>query len=294
MAVGAAGNATNVLPQTYGGLPPNQKQVEDFNEALNGSTTSSQASGARSAEETHGSEHSQDTSKSLPIFLATQPPINLGNPIGKQGAPSQAGAVPANGGKATADTTHAASGTSTASSSKELNQKVLNFANSKIGKQVGTGECWDLAEEAVTKNNGKSSTALTGVEDKKAFEKANYVWGTPVSIKDSQPGDIIQFKDHKFKVDFPDGSSEWQTRGHHTAIVKSRNEDGTLTVIESHVTVRGKMNGNRAEAKDTLKLTKEHKIFLEDGTFSFNGQSVKVTTTGTATTYRPQPAESQK
>jgi hypothetical protein len=35
----------------------------------------------------HTSEHSQDTSKSLPFVLATRPPINLGNPTGKQGTP---------------------------------------------------------------------------------------------------------------------------------------------------------------------------------------------------------------
>ena len=31
-----------------------------------------------------------------------------------------------------------------------LNQKVLEFARAKIDQQVGTGECWDLAEDAVT------------------------------------------------------------------------------------------------------------------------------------------------
>jgi hypothetical protein len=65
MTVAPAGTVnTNVPPQNYGGVSP--KQVEEFKEAVNHSTTLST------------SEHSQDTSKSLPFVLATRPPINLG------------------------------------------------------------------------------------------------------------------------------------------------------------------------------------------------------------------------
>jgi uncharacterized Zn-binding protein involved in type VI secretion len=94
MAVAPAGTVnTNVPPQNYGDV--STEQVEKFEEAVNHSTTSSNASGMQSSKGEHTSEHSQDTSKSLPFVLATRPPINLGNPIGKQGAPSQAGAAPA-------------------------------------------------------------------------------------------------------------------------------------------------------------------------------------------------------
>ncbi len=94
MAVGPAGTVnTNVPPQNYAGV--STEQVEKFEEAVNHSTTSSNASGTQSSKGEHTSEHSQDTSKSLPFVLATRPPINLGNQIGRQGAPSQAGAAPA-------------------------------------------------------------------------------------------------------------------------------------------------------------------------------------------------------
>ena len=76
---------TNVPPQNYGGV--SQEQVEDFKEVVSHSTTSSNASGMQSSKGEHTSEHSQDTSKSLPFVLATRPPINLGSPTGKQGAP---------------------------------------------------------------------------------------------------------------------------------------------------------------------------------------------------------------
>lgn len=86
MTIGPAGTVnTNVPPQNYGGV--SQEQVEDFKEAVSYSTTSSNASGMQSSKGEHTSEHSQDTSKSLPFVLATRPPINLGSPTGKQGAP---------------------------------------------------------------------------------------------------------------------------------------------------------------------------------------------------------------
>src|SRR5262245_24182020 len=103
MAVGPAGKDTNVPPQNYGGVPPKQEQVKEFTEALNSSGTQS----------SKGTEHSQDTSKSPPIILENRPPINLGNPIGQQVAPLQAGAAPAAAEKAPAATTQTVPGTST-------------------------------------------------------------------------------------------------------------------------------------------------------------------------------------
>src|SRR5215470_3981620 len=86
MTIGPAGTVnTNVPPKNYGGV--SQEQVEDFKEAVSHSTTSSNASGMQSSKGEHTSEHSQDTSKSLPFVLATRPPINLGSPTVKQGAP---------------------------------------------------------------------------------------------------------------------------------------------------------------------------------------------------------------
>jgi len=86
MTIEPAGTVnTNVPPQNYGGV--SQEQVEGFKQAVSHSTTSSNASGMQSSKGEHTSEHSQDTSKSLPFVLATRPPINLGSPTGKQGAP---------------------------------------------------------------------------------------------------------------------------------------------------------------------------------------------------------------
>jgi hypothetical protein len=70
-----------------------------------------------------------------------------------------------------------------------LNQKVLEFARGQVDKQVGTGECWDLAEDAVTQAGGESSKTLTGVKGK-AFESADYKWGIEVKLDTAQPGEV--------------------------------------------------------------------------------------------------------
>src|SRR4051812_22326030 len=90
MTVGSAGNNTNVSPQNYGGVPPKPEQAGEFKAALNNATTSTPASPS-----SKGAEQSQDTSNSFPIILANRPPINLGNQVGPQGAPSQAGTTTA-------------------------------------------------------------------------------------------------------------------------------------------------------------------------------------------------------
>jgi len=86
MTVGPAGTVnTNVPPQSGGGVSP--KRAQEFKQAVNLSTTSSHASGMPSSQGNHPSEHPQETSRSFPFVLATWPPINLGNPVGKQGVP---------------------------------------------------------------------------------------------------------------------------------------------------------------------------------------------------------------
>ena len=86
MAVGPAGafNDTNVRPQNEGAVSP--KQVEEFKEAVR-SNTSNDASGAQASRGRHASAHLQNSSKPFPVMLATRPPINHGNPAGKQSVP---------------------------------------------------------------------------------------------------------------------------------------------------------------------------------------------------------------
>lgn len=83
------------------------------------------------------------------------------------------------------------------------NKAIIAFAESKKGKKVGKGECWDLA--------------------KAALDAAGADWTPPYGFgkeldpkKDTIiPGDIIQLE--KVKIVNPDKS--WQDIPHHTAII---------------------------------------------------------------------------
>ena len=62
-----------------------------------------------------------------------------------------------------------------------LNKEIIEFTTSKIGKKVGSGECWDLAAEALDYAGAKW--------------KRSYVYGRKVDLSEEKvlPGDIIQF-----------------------------------------------------------------------------------------------------
>jgi hypothetical protein len=164
-----------------------------------------------------------------------------------------------------------------------LNQKVLQFARAKVDQQVGTGECWDLAEDAVTQAGGESSKTLTGVKGK-AFESADYKWGTEVKLDTAQPGDILQFKGHEFKETTQGGGWKSQTRGHHTAIVEKNFGDGRLLILEQHVRPEG--------ATEVSKKVQQREIFVKNGaSYKKDGAKVTVTTKGTIKAYRPKPGK---
>lgn len=81
---------------------------------------------------------------------------------------------------------------------------VVRFATSQIGKQVGNGQCWTLAAEALK---------AAGAEPPKG-----YTYGDEIAVKDIQPGDILQFTTARF-----DEPGYWAVLGtpDHTAVVYS-------------------------------------------------------------------------
>jgi hypothetical protein len=87
-----------------------------------------------------------------------------------------------------------------------LNKKIVSYVKSVIGIQVDRGECWDLANEALTKNNARWD--------------GEYKYGELLDLKKDEvfPGDIIQFKN--VKVTYTVGNAIYkETMAHHTAIV---------------------------------------------------------------------------
>lgn len=91
----------------------------------------------------------------------------------------------------------------------ELNVPVLAYVDSVMGRQVGRGECWDLAQEALDRNLADWTRPLT--------------YGRPLNPAKDEilPGDIIQFRSVRITEALPDGGTRWETLGapDHTAVV---------------------------------------------------------------------------
>ena len=88
----------------------------------------------------------------------------------------------------------------------DLNKKIISYVESVIGKQVDRGECWDLAYQALTRNNAEWD--------------GQFKYGRLLNPKKETvlPGDIIQFKN--VKVQYAKGQMIYvETMDQHTAIV---------------------------------------------------------------------------
>jgi hypothetical protein len=87
-----------------------------------------------------------------------------------------------------------------------LNRAIIDYVNSVMGQQVDRGECWDLANQALTRVN--------------ASWDGEYMFGKQVDPNKQKiyPGDIVQFKG--VKVEYHDGNTYFtESYKHHTAIV---------------------------------------------------------------------------
>lgn len=90
----------------------------------------------------------------------------------------------------------------------DIAQKIVDFAVRNIGQQVGNGECWTLANEALKASGAQPANG--------------YTFGTPLSLNEIRPGDILQFTSARF-----DEPGYYVTMGtpNHTAVVYSINGD---------------------------------------------------------------------
>lgn len=156
-------------------------------------------------------------------------------------------------------------------------ESVVSFATQNTGQRVGDGECFALADLALRSAGAKSAANYgTIVPD------ADYVWGTEVSLAGLKPGDIIQFRDYRYRkvvvkedakgVDEKESAEE---RPHHTAIVERAGADGVVTVLEQ----------NSPQGSAVHRTT----LYFKDSENESGGQKTTVTVTGTFWFYRPQP-----
>lgn len=141
----------------------------------------------------------------------------------------------------------------------QYGSKITSFCASKVGLQVGSGECAHLATEAL--RVAGAEFLRTGMADSPA--SGDYTWGTRIKrmelsggkVTDSntsnkcQPGDIIQYRL---------GSSK---KTHHTSIVASVNSSGYPTQIYEE-----NWNSKRYVTKnstDLIQLLKDRGGYLQ-------------------------------
>lgn len=150
---------------------------------------------------------------------------------------------------------------SSAAQPQTTSDKVVKFCKDHLGKKVGEGECVNLAEAALKYAGAKPRTAF-----KESPNNGDFVWGELVytlEIKDNsqketkvakmsiQPGDVIQFRDARFKGRNLRGFPIYETAcPHHTSIVLAvKKEKNVLTVLEQNV------NGKRMVVESAYRLT---------------------------------------
>jgi hypothetical protein len=102
-----------------------------------------------------------------------------------------------------------------------VNEKIIAFVDKNLGKKVGTGQCWDLASAALN-SAGAKWTSPWGFGT-----KLNY------STEPVKPGDIIRFKNVKFK-----NGNFIGTYPEHTAIIYKVKKKGEWKIAEQNNNAR--------------------------------------------------------
>jgi hypothetical protein len=105
-----------------------------------------------------------------------------------------------------------------------LNEKVVEYARSKLGEKVGDGQCSSLAAEALRYAGGRRRRGEGGT------------WGDELkSMLDAKAGDIVQFENVEFSHTYfrDDGARFTQNHsfGHHTAVISRVQKRGTKPIL---------------------------------------------------------------
>jgi hypothetical protein len=162
-------------------------------------------------------------------------------------------------------------------SQTSMADQIVAYPRQRQGQRVGDGECFTLTDRAL-RNAGARSAADFG----QVTPNADYVWGTPVTLANLQPGDVIQFRDYEFtkrtvieRDDETVTRDEAGDRPHHTAIVESVGGNGVVTVLEQ----------NAPEGSGVGR----HELYFRSGTTTSGNSTTTISISGTFWFYRPQP-----
>lgn len=112
----------------------------------------------------------------------------------------------------------------------ELNKQVVDYVSTVIGQQVDRGECWDLANQALTKIGAKWDL--------------EYIYGEKLDPEKETiyPGDIIQFEGVKLKYKKGNYTYEEEME-HHTAIVYKVLSKGVYELAHQNTGFSGRKVG---------------------------------------------------
>jgi len=134
--------------------------------------------------------------------------------------------------------------------SPTLGDDIVAYARSKLGQKVGNGECTSLAVDALRHCHARRPDPVLGI------------WGDEVkSLRDLQPGDILQFENAIFVKQHVRGDGALLTvtasYPHHTAIVarvRKRAPRPVLVILHQNA---GPEGGEDAEFKVVHEWTLE-------------------------------------
>jgi hypothetical protein len=113
-----------------------------------------------------------------------------------------------------------------------VNQRILDFAKKNAGQQVGNGECWTLANEALKAAGARHPSVM--------------VWGRKLSAgEEPMPGDVIQFTSVTFHS--KKGTSHYGGPDH-TAIIEQVVSPGVFLLLQQN------MGGNKTVSEATIDL----------------------------------------
>jgi hypothetical protein len=159
--------------------------------------------------------------------------------------------------------------------SDDLNAKLKAAAEKVVGGKAVTSkfgiDCFGLVDKLLRDLGGKSAGDYGTLT-----KDADYDWGDGIMLDSIQPGDILQFRNHKVHsstLQLLDNGKWFETeetvatRPHHTAIVIAVAKEG-VTVVEQNIwpdpkKVMRSVIPKLDAGEDTRWIDKEHKIKLK-------------------------------
>lgn len=116
-----------------------------------------------------------------------------------------------------------------------INQKIIKYLDSVIGKKVDRGECWDLANQALT---------VSGAYFDRSTEKTIHIFGKEVDPEKDEifPGDILQFSKVKLQYE-QENAIITETMANHTALVYEVLGKGHYRLAHQNTSFSGKKVG---------------------------------------------------